>query len=531
MSTPTVRTVALDKLTPDPANIRKSFDKQGITTLAANLKARGVLTPLLVREEKKRLIIVDGERRYRAAKVAKLKAVPVVVLEAGDAVQRSLDQVAVNSLREPLKPLELGRLLVSLRKEHKLSDNEIAAHLDKQGIPALSKGQMAELMRLVDLPGWAQGMVDAGHLMTKDVGPILGAAKEPKVLAAAEKRLRRAASMSGVLDTHQIVGGLAQAYDEDKGSRDLERTWGYGKEQEKLIVHFDSKKACAGCEHLRVVGHHRICRNPAHFEELNTQAKEAGLLPGGRKPEKAAPAAKASKAEEKRKAERKEQNQGRRLAEYLDGRLREKLIEVIPGRATVHDGLLRYLAAGMPDGRQHGGTVRLLVGAWQSREKDHHRHEAAKASGITSLPAALTFTGGAIDDILVKSCIRMLEAHQVHWLAHHLNVKLADFLRIDEAYLALLSKDDLVELSVRGKIEGGNRMTGKALKAALLASPEAIAAIGVPAALAELYDREPEQPEDEEPDEDLEDDDDLDEHQETLEEAGEAEDDEEAEAA
>ena len=97
-----------------------------------------------------------------------------VETDAGD-VQRKLDQVAVNSLREGLKPLELGRLLVGLRKDHKLSDNEIAAHLDKQGIPALTKGQMAELMRLVDLPEWAQEMVDAGKLDPK-AAPAINAA-------------------------------------------------------------------------------------------------------------------------------------------------------------------------------------------------------------------------------------------------------------------------------------------------------------------------------------------------------------------
>jgi ParB family chromosome partitioning protein len=514
-----VRTVTLEKLTPDPDQVRKSFDKKGIDTLAANLKQRGVLVPLLVRQVGKKLILVDGERRYRAAKVAKLKTVPVIVVESPDDVQRAMDQVAMNSLREPLKPLELGRLLVSMRKEHKLSDNQIAAHLDKQGIPALLKGQMAELMRLVDLPAWAQGMVDEGQLEAGHVGPLLAAAgKDPKVVATVEKGLRHEIDRGGRIREIDLVNELADAYHEDKDSRDLEKTWAYGKGEDKLVVHFNSKKACAGCEHLRVFGHRRICRNPKHFDELNAQAKEAGLRPGGHKPEKPAarPGPKETAVIEARKVELYED----KLRKLVHARLQDHLVEHHVSKSTVlADKLMLWLAAGQPDGQRYGRQ-------WYSHGEAGHRsiHEFVQASPLTSLTAFLENPAkdlSALSSGLGCAAVRVLTWGQVQALAMHLEVDLAKVFAVDADYLALQSLDQLNELGRLGGVDDANRMTGKALRNIILGDPDVTTRLGVPADVMRLYSAVPE-PEPEYEDDDVEDAE-LDEHQDTLDEAGDIE--------
>lgn len=498
-----VRTVTLDKLTPDPDQVRKNFNKASITTLAANLKARGVLVPLLVRQSGKKLIIVDGERRYRAAKQAKLKAVPVIVAESSDDVQRSLDQVAMNSLREPLKPLELGRLLVSLRKEHKLSDNEIAAHLDKQGIPALSKGQMAELMRLVDLPSWAQSMVNEGLLQAGHVGPLLVATgKDPKVVAAVEKGLRQEIDRGGRIREVDLVNELADAYRDDKDSRDLEKTWAYGKGEEKLVVHFNSKKACAGCEHLRVFGHRRICRNPTHFDELNVQAKEAGLLPGGKKPEKPAPppGPKETAVIEARKVELYEDKLRNLVQQVVQTHLVRNVLGEEPG---MREALVYWLAASKPDGRRYGRQ-------WFSDHRHRAIDMAIEGSPLKSLPDFLVMTPPALlklHNALAEAAVMGMSWPQVQALAMHLDVDIAKAFTVDADYLAIQSLDQLKELGRLGGVDDANRMTGKALRNIILGDPDVTTRLGVPADVMRLYSDVPE-PEPEYDDEEPEDDED-----------------------
>src|SRR5690606_28104092 len=137
-------------LVPDPDQPRQSFEKNSLQALADNIRQRGIQVPLLVRiksEGKKNVTVIkDGERRWRAAKLAKLKTVPVLLAHAGDASQILIDQVAVNDLREKLKPMELAQALVKMRDQDKLSANEIASRMSKQGL-LLTNQQIANMMK------------------------------------------------------------------------------------------------------------------------------------------------------------------------------------------------------------------------------------------------------------------------------------------------------------------------------------------------------------------------------------------------
>lgn len=113
-----VALVPIGQLKPDSGQPRKAFDEKALQALADNIKARGVLQPILVRclGRGSPVVIVDGERRWRAAKLAKLKTVPVLLNRpAGEITELRVDQVAANNLREQLTTMEHARVLLEVR--------------------------------------------------------------------------------------------------------------------------------------------------------------------------------------------------------------------------------------------------------------------------------------------------------------------------------------------------------------------------------------------------------------------------------
>ena len=76
-----VHELAVGALTPDPNQPRKAFDEKALQALADSIGERGILQPILVRQDGNRVVIVDGERRWRAAKLAKLKVVPALLAD------------------------------------------------------------------------------------------------------------------------------------------------------------------------------------------------------------------------------------------------------------------------------------------------------------------------------------------------------------------------------------------------------------------------------------------------------------------
>src|SRR4051812_26063538 len=95
-----------DQIEPDPGQPRQDFDEEGLARLADSLRRYGMLHPIIVRQEQNRYILVTGERRWRAAKMAGNLCVRAVLWKGGDA--RSI-QLIENLLREDLKPVEQAR--------------------------------------------------------------------------------------------------------------------------------------------------------------------------------------------------------------------------------------------------------------------------------------------------------------------------------------------------------------------------------------------------------------------------------------
>ena len=140
---------------------RKSFSEDSLNDLAASIKTHGIVQPLIVRKNGDRYLIVAGERRFRAARIAKLKKVPVMVVDYDEKKMQEISLIE-NIQRENLNPIEEAKAIQSLMKDYGLTQEELSERLGK------SRPVIANSLRLLSLPETVtkliqNGIITAGH--------------------------------------------------------------------------------------------------------------------------------------------------------------------------------------------------------------------------------------------------------------------------------------------------------------------------------------------------------------------------------
>lgn len=159
--TDTVRKISVNLIDNDPGQPRKNFNEERLNELAESIRQHGIVQPLIVRKNDERYTIVAGERRFRAAMIAGLAEVPVIVR---DMDAREVMEVALieNIQRENLNPIEEAAAIRFLMQEHDLTQEEVAKRLSK------SRPAIANSVRLLQLPESVQehlreGRIQPGH--------------------------------------------------------------------------------------------------------------------------------------------------------------------------------------------------------------------------------------------------------------------------------------------------------------------------------------------------------------------------------
>ncbi|ENQ3080818.1 ParB/RepB/Spo0J family partition protein [Bacillus cereus] len=153
----TIQELQVNQLRPNPYQPRKYFHNEAIQELALSIKEHGILQPLIVRKSIKGYEIVAGERRFRAAKEAKLKTVPAVVRELND--QQMMEFALLENLqREDLTPIEEALAYQMLMEELKVTQEQLAKRLGK------SRPHIANHIRLLSLPPFIQDMIANGSI-------------------------------------------------------------------------------------------------------------------------------------------------------------------------------------------------------------------------------------------------------------------------------------------------------------------------------------------------------------------------------
>ena len=159
--------VNINKVEPNREQPRKNFDEDALLELAESIKQFGVLQPLLVQQKDDYYEIIAGERRWRAAKLANLKEVPVIIkkLTEQEVVEISLIE---NIQRENLNPIEEAIAYKRLLTEFNLKQDEVAERVSK------SRTAVTNSMRLLKLNEKVQQMVIDDMISTGHARALLG---------------------------------------------------------------------------------------------------------------------------------------------------------------------------------------------------------------------------------------------------------------------------------------------------------------------------------------------------------------------
>ena len=177
-----VTTLPLREIEPDPDQPRKNFDGAALSQLADSITENGLLQPIAVRPKKAGpgYIIIAGERRWRAARLAELQEVPVIVKDVSDEQAAELALIE-NLQREDLDPLEEAEGCRQLMEKYGLTQEQAAKKLGK------SRSALANTLRLVSLPVPVQERVRAGALSAGHAKALLGLPTDQMMTAAAEE--------------------------------------------------------------------------------------------------------------------------------------------------------------------------------------------------------------------------------------------------------------------------------------------------------------------------------------------------------
>jgi ParB family transcriptional regulator, chromosome partitioning protein len=153
-----LRELPVELITPNPAQPRRRFDEEALQALAGSLGERGVLQPVLVRPKADgRYELVAGERRWRAAQIAGLQAIPALVRARDDAEALELALIE-NMAREDLSPIEEARACAALVEELGLTREEVGRRVGRGRVA------VSNLIRLLDLPDDVVELLQAGTL-------------------------------------------------------------------------------------------------------------------------------------------------------------------------------------------------------------------------------------------------------------------------------------------------------------------------------------------------------------------------------
>ncbi|MCP4372270.1 MAG: ParB/RepB/Spo0J family partition protein, partial [Deltaproteobacteria bacterium] len=279
----TVYPIPLGCLAADPRQPRVQFEPVKLQALAADIQASGVQTPIRFRlatpadRIDTALVIVHGERRWRASRLARRDAIPALLDTTGDsAADRILRQATDNDLQEHLTPWDWVLTIRGLHEEEGWTMKRISEELTGRGLSGFSRPAVSNLYRLYQLPAGARDLVKDGWLSAA-AGKYLLSIKHPPVLETVVAKLVEEVQQEEAQPPTiaRIQSLIADAYLElairmDNGWACVDTGW------EK--IEFDPMAECKECPSL-----HRVdvrgtkpahCVDAACFREKQASARQ-----------------------------------------------------------------------------------------------------------------------------------------------------------------------------------------------------------------------------------------------------------------
>jgi ParB family chromosome partitioning protein len=200
-ATPAPLRVPVDSIHPNPLQPRSAFSSEALQELAQSIRENGIIQPLVVRRHGDAYQLVAGERRLRAARIAGLHEVPVVVQEFAD--DRLMEITLIENIqREDLNPIEIAHAFDRLHREFRLSHEQIAQRTGKD------RTTVTNMLRLLRLPLEVQQLVAEQRLSMGHARALLGLESAEQQVSVARKAADGAMSVRQV---ERLVQKLATA--------------------------------------------------------------------------------------------------------------------------------------------------------------------------------------------------------------------------------------------------------------------------------------------------------------------------------
>lgn len=221
----------MDKIVPNPFQPRRQFTETDLAELADSIKIQGILQPLLVRKSGNKFELIAGERRLRAAKLAGLFKVPVMVKEIKDAELLELS-IIENIQRQDLNPIEEAEAYQRLLTEFKLTQDQVAKRVGK------SRPAIANFLRLNQLPQEIKSSLKDGTLTTGHARAILGLST-----TALQRKVGNLVVDKGlsVRETEKLVQRLNSDADQKKTNKQTQDDIYFKSVSEDLSRYFGTK--------------------------------------------------------------------------------------------------------------------------------------------------------------------------------------------------------------------------------------------------------------------------------------------------
>lgn len=175
-----IYSVSITKVVPNPDQPRKIFNEESLIELAESIRNHGIIQPLVVKKNGSEYVIIAGERRYRAAKMAGLEELPVIVKEYDDAKTREISLIE-NLQREDLNAIEESEAIKELMDSYGLTQEEVAQKLGK------ARPSIANTLRLLNLAGEVKELVKRDKLSAGHARALLAITNQQHQIAMAKK--------------------------------------------------------------------------------------------------------------------------------------------------------------------------------------------------------------------------------------------------------------------------------------------------------------------------------------------------------
>jgi len=184
--------VSIDSISPNPKQPRTVFNEEAMAELVASIKEIGILQPPVVRQTSPgRYELVMGERRFRAAKIAGLRSIPVIIRQTPDN-ELLREAIIENIHRSQLNPLEEAAAYTQLLQDFNCTHDELAHKLGR------SRPLISNTMRLLNLPASVQSRVASGVISAGHARALLGLSNESQIDQLAKRIVAEGLSVRAV---------------------------------------------------------------------------------------------------------------------------------------------------------------------------------------------------------------------------------------------------------------------------------------------------------------------------------------------